>query len=350
MALTIQQIREKLKSQQEKRGSFTADNAIYPFWNIAEGEMAVIRFLPDGDPTNDFFWRERVIIEMPFQGIKGQHNNLVTVTIPCMDMWDETCPILSEIKPWWKDESQSSDLPYGTQTLKELAKKYWKKRSYLFQGFIVVNPLNEETTPENPIRRLIINSSIFEKIRSSIMDPEMEDLPTDYLNGTDFKLKLTKKGGYSNYDSSEWSRKSRSLTESELQALEQHKLFDLKEFLPKKPTTEQLDVIKEMFKASVAGEEFDMNLFGEHYKPKGSYANYTSNRETSHTGESPLNHFAETKPAATVPAGAADALAQLREKLETNKEEAAPASAPAGKKLDASELLELIRNRKRTSE
>jgi hypothetical protein len=360
MALTIQQIREKLKSQQDKKTNFTTDNAIYPFWNMAEGSTATVRFLPDGDLTNDFFWRERQVIDLPFPGIKGQASKPVTVTIPCMDMWDETDFILNEIKPWWKDESPNSDLPYGATNLKELARKYWKKKSYLFQGFVVTNPLEEEA-PDNPIRRFIINPSIFEKIRASIMDADMEDLPTDYVNGTDFKIKLTKKGGYSNYDSSEWSRKSRSLTETELTAIDENKLYALKEFLPKKPTGEELEVISEMFRASVEGEEFDMDEFGKFYKPRGSYGNTTASGSSSSSSDeeyTPRSTSTSSAPKASNE-GAQDALAKLKEKMRSKDEdevggddETVTVSSPAtGKKLDASELLELIRNRsKKTSE
>ena len=57
---TLAEIREKLK-QAESRGSDTQtrpamDNSIYPFWNILEGKESVIRFLPDGDINNTFFW------------------------------------------------------------------------------------------------------------------------------------------------------------------------------------------------------------------------------------------------------------------------------------------------------
>ena len=48
---TLAEIRAKLKSQEPNRsGSSTGgDNAIYPHWNIKEGDEAVLRFLPDKD-------------------------------------------------------------------------------------------------------------------------------------------------------------------------------------------------------------------------------------------------------------------------------------------------------------
>jgi hypothetical protein len=46
-------------------------------------------------------------------------------------------------------------------------------------------------------------------------------------------------------------------------------LFALKDYLPKKPTEVELKVIKEMFEASVDGEPFDMERWGQYFKPAG---------------------------------------------------------------------------------
>ncbi len=56
---------------------------------------------------------------------------------------------------------------------------YWKKRSYIFQGYVVEDGLKEENRPENANRRFIIGPQIFQLIRGALLDPEMDDLPTD---------------------------------------------------------------------------------------------------------------------------------------------------------------------------
>ena len=67
------------------------------------------------------------------------------------------------------------------------------------------------------------------------MDPDMENIPTDYVNGTDFRLPKTMKGQYADYSTSKWARKERSLDETELAQLE-HGLYDSKDFfLSQKP-------------------------------------------------------------------------------------------------------------------
>jgi hypothetical protein len=259
---TLAEIRAKLQEAQSRQGggqSSGGDNAIYPHWNMEEGKEASIRFLPDGDSSNTFFWAERAMIKLPFAGIKGDTTSKpVQVQVPCMEMWNETCPILSEVRGWFKDKS-----------LEDMGRKYWKKRSYIFQGFVVKSPIAEDSTPENPIRRFIIGPQIFQLIKGALMDPELNELPTDFMHGVDFRIAKTSKGGYADYSTSKWSRNERALSAEEAAAIEQYGLFDLKSFLPKKPGDVELKVIKEMFEASVDGEAYDMERWGQYFKPAG---------------------------------------------------------------------------------
>jgi len=256
-------IRARLAAQESKKtnqGQRTqSDNAIYPHWNMEEGTTATIRFLPDEDSKNTFFWVERQIIKLPFNGVKGDPNmKQVVVQVPCVEMYGDNCPVLAEVRPWYKDD-----------TLKEMANKYWKKRSYLFQGFVRQNPIGNDVTPANPIRRFVISPQIYTIIKSSLMDPDMENIPTDFLSGTDFNVKKTSKGGYADYSTSNWARRESPLTEAEQAAIEAHGLFNLTDFLPKKPSESELRIIKEMFEASVDGKPYDADRFGAYYRPYG---------------------------------------------------------------------------------
>lgn len=258
---TLAEIRAKLQQAQPKSGGSGGDNGIYPHWNMPEGKEAVVRFLPDGNTNNTFFWVERAMIKLPFAGIKGETDSRqVQVQVPCVEMYNDgtVCPILSEVRTWFKDKS-----------LEEMGRKYWKKRSYLFQGFVLEDPTKEDSVPENPIRRFIIGPQIYQIIRSALMDPELEELPTDYLRGVDFRIAKTSKGGYADYSTSKWSRRERALTDEEQKAIETFGLFDLSSFLPKKPTDVELKVIKEMFEASVDGEAYDLDRWGQYFKPAG---------------------------------------------------------------------------------
>jgi hypothetical protein len=260
---SLAEIRARIAEQENKtqnKGQNTqSDNAIYAHWNMDEGSSATVRFLPDGNSDNTFFWIERQIIKLPFNGVKGDPNvKQITVQVPCVEMYGENCPILAEVRPWYKDD-----------TLKELANKYWKKRSYIYQGFVRQNPIGDDSTPSNPIRRFIISPQIQTVIKGSLMDTEIEELPTDYVRGLDFNIKKTSKGGYADYSTSNWSRKESALTEAERAAIDAHGLFNLADFLPKKPSEAELRVIKEMFEASVDGRPYDNDKWGAYYRPYG---------------------------------------------------------------------------------
>ena len=252
-------IAEQENKAQNKGQNSQSDNAIYAHWNMDEGSSATVRFLPDGNTENTFFWVERQIIKLPFNGVKGDPNvKQITVQVPCVEMYGENCPVLAEVRPWYKDD-----------TLKELANKYWKKRSYIYQGFVRQNPIGDDVTPANPIRRFIISPQIQTVIKGSLMDPDIEELPTDYVRGLDFNMKKTSKGGYADYSTSNWSRKESPLTEAEQAAIEAHGLFNLADFLPKKPSEAELRIIKEMFEASVDGRPYDSDKWGAYYRPYG---------------------------------------------------------------------------------
>ena len=332
---SLADIRARIAAQDNKannKGSNTqSDNSIYPHWNIDEGTTATVRFLPDANSSNTFFWVERQLIKLPFNGVKGDPNIKQTVVqVPCIEMYGtgETCPILAEVRPWYKDE-----------TLKEMANKYWKKRSYIFQGFVRQNPLGDDKVPANPIRRFVISSQIFNVIKSSLMDPEMEELPTDYLHGVDFNIKKTSKGGYADYSTSNWARKESPLNESEQAAIDAHGLFNLTDFLPKKPNEAELRIIKEMFEASVDGQPFDNERWGSYYRPWGleAPAGATADKQTATT---------ETRAPATAPV--AETSAPWEDEPATTT---APVSVPAaGTSSDkAQDILAMIRARQNKS-
>jgi hypothetical protein len=325
---TLAEIRAKLKAS-EQRGSDNnsrtgGDNSIYPFWNLKEGGESVMRFLPDGNPDNTFFWVERAMIKLPFAGIKGESESKpITVQVPCVEMYGDTCPILSEVRAWFKDPA-----------LEDMGRKYWKKRSYIFQGFVTEDGLKETETPENPIRRFIIGPQIFQIIRSALVDPELEDLPTDLVNGLDFRMKKGSKGGYADYGTSSWARRERPLSDAEQAAIAKHGLYNLTDFLPKKPGEVELKVMKEMFEASVDGEPYDMERWGQYFKPAGMGQNTGDPvKATPKAAPAPAASSTDYDDEPAAPAAAAPAA------------EAAPASSGGDSR--AQDILAMIRNRQK---
>jgi len=335
---SLAEIRAKLLAQENRqtgtRSTGTGDNAIFAHWNIKEGETATLRFLPDADESNTFFWKERQMMRFEFPGVKGgDENKPVTVQVPCIEMWNETCPVHAEIRPWFKDSS-----------MEDLARKYWKKKSYIFQGFVTDNPITDEETPENLIRRFVISPQIFKIISAALMDPDFPEIPTDYENGTDFKVAKGSKGGYADYGTSNWARRERSLNQTERDAIAQYGLFNLNDYLPKKPNAEELNAIFEMFEASVDGQLYDPERFANYYRPYGVEAPSTGARTTpAAAAPRPAAPAPAPRPA---PAPAADYDDEIPFK---SNEEVARESAPAASgdaKPSAQDILAMIRNRK----
>ena len=155
----------------------------------------------------------------------------------------------------------------------------------------------------------------------------MDDLPTDAVNGVDFKLIKTSKGGYADYSTSKWSRRSRPLDDKEAAALEAHGLFSLKDYLPKKPTEVEIKVMKEMFEASVDGEPFDMDRWGQYFKPAGM---------SQSTGD-------PNRPAAVaVPVADVEDFEEPKSTVSTKQDSVTSTSSGSSK---AEDILAMIRNR-----
>ncbi len=325
---SLAEIRAKLKEQEAGAGGQRTgggDNAIYPFWNMKEGEQATIRFLPDGDDSNTFFWKERLMIKLPFAGVKGETDSRpVQVQVPCMEMYGESCSILQEVRGWFKDAS-----------LEDMGRKYWKKRSYIFQGFVNEDPLKEDS-PENPIRRFIIGPQIFQLIKAALMDPDMEELPTDYTAGVDFRLSKGSKGGYADYGASNWARRDRPLSDTEMAAVNTNGLFNLNDFLPKKPDEAGIKILTEMFEASVDGEAYDADRWSNYFRPSGMAARTGDPQKTASPQATAVSQSAPTP----APAPAAEAT------TDTGWQDPAPAAEPAAENAGgAQDILAMIRSR-----
>lgn len=310
-------LRAKLAEQENKSGGNKSrgDGLTFPFWDAPKDSTSTIRFLPDGNEDNPYFWAERQLIKLPFRGVKGHDENReVIIQVPCMNMFGESCPVMKDVSPWFDLGKEEKDM----------AHKYWKKKSYIFQGFVRDTEVTEDTPPENPIRKFVIGPQIYKVIDASLRDPEMEEYPPEYEEGLDFRLVKGHNGTFADYSTSKWARKTTALTQEERDAVETHGLVDLSTYLPAKPDGEHLNAIYEMFEASVEGELYDPARWGQYYKPwgleltsadrkasgtaKSEPAASTSNSASTASSEAPAR-----EPAASVPSGsAADILAKIQ--------------------------------------
>ena len=94
-----------------------------------------------------------------------------------------------------------------------------------------------------------------------------------------------------------------------MNAVNTHGLFNLSDFLPKKPGEIEVKVMKEMFEASVDGEAYDPDRWSQYFRPAGMQSRTGDPNKTSSGGTAtsmtsaptPQAPVAETAPVAPTP-------------------------------------------------
>jgi hypothetical protein len=237
MTLTLDQLQAAFKKA-DNTGSNLPSN-YYPFWKMNDGESATVRFLPDANKDNPFgFMVEKVMHTLE---INGENKS-----VPCLSMYGEDCPICKVSSEYYKKDDKVN------------GKKYWKKRQYITQAFIVEDPLpaddTTEETHQGKVRFLTLGFQVYNVIKTAFEDGELDEVPFAYKGGTDFIIKKTPQGDYSTYAvGSRFARKSSDLTEEQLAVVEDN-LGDLSELLPKNPGLEK---VQGMLEAALTGGAFE---------------------------------------------------------------------------------------------
>ena len=147
------------------------------------------------------------------------------------------------------------------------------------------------------------------------------------------------------YSTSKWARKERSLSEDELSAIDRHGLYNLRDFLPARPTADHYTVISEMFAASVDGELYDPVRWGNFYKPYGVEVPANAATTGLQTTTAPAQQPA-AKPAATTPVqNDVEAPPFEADAPAAPVAESKPAATEDAPKKSADDILAMIRNR-----
>jgi|TARA_R110000823_G_C15676059_1_gene473675 hypothetical protein len=167
------------------------------------------------------------------------------------------------------------------------------------------------------------------------MDPDIQEMPTDYTAGLDFRVTKTTKGQYADYSTSKWSRKETALDATQMAAVDSFGLHNLADFLPKQPSEVELQAIKEMFEASVDGQPYDTERWGQYYRPYGVSV-----------PDAPTAPVAVAAPVAA-PAPVAEA-APVAPVAAPVAEPAPAVEAPAEGGKSAEDILAMIRSRQKT--
>ena len=214
---------EKLQSEIEKinkpQTNFSRDDE--RFWKAeldkSGSGYAVIRFLPSLDDDKTAFVR---VFNHGFQGPGGWYIENSLTTLGQKDPLSEYNSVL------WNS---------GIEANKEIARKQKRRLTYFSNIYVVEDKANPQN--EGKVFLFRFGKKIFDKI-SSMSNPEFEDeTEVDVFNlwdGANFKLKIRKVDGFSNYDKSEFMTSGPLFEdESEMERVfdQQH---DLEEFIDQK--------------------------------------------------------------------------------------------------------------------
>lgn len=224
---SLKDLKNAFSTGTTENGGEGRTNNYYPFYNMDFDEKAVIRFLPDLNEENPLcFLVEKLTHTLMINGERK--------TVPCLKNYEgETeCPICTHSAKLYKEEGQDT----------KDGKRLYRRKQHLGQVLIVEDPLSYKEGQEpalGKVKLVNISYSVYNKIKEAFDEDELEEVPWDYAEGTDFMIKKTKKGQYANYDASKFQKRERALTDEELAAVEGN-LIDLITLLPRKPTAEDL--------------------------------------------------------------------------------------------------------------
>lgn len=186
---------EKLTAEMDKLNkgseSYKDDRFWRPTQDQAGNGYAVIRFLPPSD-GEDLPWCR--LFSHAFKGPGGWYIENSRTTLGDKD------PVSEMNTRLWNS---------GLESDKDIARDRKRKLNYISNIYVVSDPSNPEN--EGKVFLYKFGKKIFDKINEA-MNPEFEDEdainPFDFWKGANFRLKIRKVAGYTNYDKSEFESPS----------------------------------------------------------------------------------------------------------------------------------------------
>jgi len=186
---------EKIK-QNEKKGYSKDERIWYPTLDKSGNAYVLLRFLPQKDPTLE------PIIEIHRHAFQLNGRWIIEVCPKTKD-WSEPCPICEYSNALFNEGN-------------DFARDVWRRR----ERWVNVYIKNDKNNPENNGKVFLykLPVTVYNMIMAKVAPEMPEDEPVmvfDFFEGMDFKLKVTQKGGYNNYDLSEFTGKITPIAETE---------------------------------------------------------------------------------------------------------------------------------------
>lgn len=186
----IDRLTEELDKMAKGSNSYKDDRFWRPETDSAGNGYAVIRFLPAAAGEDNPFTR---IYTHAFQGKGGWYIENSRTSIGDKD------PVSEMNSELWQQGEKGQ----------EIARQRKRRLQYISNILVITDPKNPEN--EGKVFLYKYGKKIFDKISDSIK-PEFADEnainPFDFWNGANFKLKIRKVAGFTNYDKSEFDSAS----------------------------------------------------------------------------------------------------------------------------------------------
>ena len=176
---------------QTKKTDYKDDRFWRPEIDKTGNGFAIIRFLPEVE-NEDCPWAK--VYSHAFRGPGGWYIENCLTTISQKD------PVSELNTQLWNS---------GVESDKNLARDRKRKLNYTSNIYVVSDPSNPQN--EGKVFLYKYGAKIFEKLQE-VMKPEFKDEeainPFDFWKGANFRLKIRKVAGYTNYDKSEFDSSS----------------------------------------------------------------------------------------------------------------------------------------------
>ncbi len=257
---------QKTLTDDVKSKGFSSNNVWYRYRNMADYASCTIRFLPKAEEQiAGKFWLPKKVIRLKFADPVNIGQD-VNVAVPVLQMYvggkPSDDPILGKVGLLYeqakaleaKGESEKS------KQVRSIASAHYIKGECIAQGFVIQSPFQETELPENPIRLFELNKQIINVIEAKLEteNPEMkmEFWVCHGIKGSNFIIKKTKTGDgkFPKYDDGTgFSMRTTPLSQEQLAAVEKYDLWDLRSFLPQRPSDDEYKVLAYMVDQSIAG-------------------------------------------------------------------------------------------------
>lgn len=218
----------KAAAKKASQSTGFVDKNAYNVGKMPEDSKAIIRFIPDKNEENELAFTIELLSH--YLTIDGKNKK-----VPCLKQYDKECPICKKSAEFYKVEGKGS----------VTGKRLYRQVVNATQALIVEDPIvyqNGEKSAVGTVKILNLTFQLYNKVQSAFNDDDLEEVPWDFENGTDFMIRKEVVPGNpprAGYTNSKFLRKSRPLTKEEMAVVEEQAI-NLSTLIPAEIPAEKL--------------------------------------------------------------------------------------------------------------